>query len=173
MKSKKIYQIVVNIISWLFLGLFVTVLIITAVSNLNVIGGYKSLIVQSGSMEPTIMTGDVIIIAKAPTYLKNEVITFIDNEDQLTTHRIAEVTTVGSQAQYGTKGDANRDQDNDNVARSQVLGKVILTVPKLGYFLTFVRSPVGLVIFVGLPALLIIIDEIIKIIGAIKQKNVS
>jgi signal peptidase len=171
MKTKKnIFQILLNIFSWGFLGAFALMLIITAVSNLSVFGGYKSLIVQSGSMEPTIMTGDVVVIGKAIKYLTNDVITFNDEEGYITTHRIIEANNNV----YKTKGDANREQDSESVEESQVMGKVILTVPKLGYFITFVRSGKGLIIFVFIPAFLIVIDELIKIVITAKnKKNVS
>jgi len=158
-----IFQKFINIFAWIFLALFGVGLILTLAANLNVLGGYRLLIVQSGSMEPTIMTGDVIVIAKANTYQKNDVITFQDSQKSITTHRVYEAEEVGGEKLFTTKGDANRVQDNDVVSERLVMGKVILTIPKLGYFIYFLRSKIGFVIFLIIPACLIVIDEIINI----------
>lgn len=170
--EKNIFQKFLNIVSWLFLGAFLVALVFTAISNLNFSGGYKSLIVQSGSMEPSIMAGDVIIIAKESVYQKNDVVTFTDAEGYTTTHRIIDKTSNSNK--IVTQGDANRVQDNEEITQEQILGKVILTIPKLGFFLSFIRSGKGLLIFVFIPALLIVIDEISHIYKAVKEKkNVS
>jgi len=175
MKSNKnIFQILINIFSWIFIGVFLTVFAVTAAGNLNVLGEYKSLIVQSGSMEPSIMTGDVILVAKSLDYRINDVITFNDYEGSITTHRIAGITAQNSDVLFATKGDANREQDSENIPQDQIIGKVILTVPKLGYFISFVRSGTGMIIFIIVPAMLIVFDEIFKIINTVKEKkNVS
>lgn len=172
-KEKSFFQIFLNIISWLFLGVFVVALIFTAAGNLNVFGGYKSLIVQSGSMEPTIMTGDVVIVARSLSYQVNDVVTFNDSEGYITTHRIAKLEKEGEEQRFVTKGDANRVQDSENIIENQIMGKVILVVPKFGYFISFVRSFNGMIIFVFFPAFLIVVDELIKIVAAAKEKKNS
>jgi signal peptidase len=164
-------QNIINVFAWVFLGLFALGLILTVAANFNVLGGYRQLIVQSGSMEPTIMTGDIIVIGRSNIYQKNDVVTFRDSEKSITTHRIYEVDTVGGEKQFVTKGDANRVQDNNVVSEKEVMGKVILTVPKLGYFIFFLRSRMGIAIFLILPACLIVVDEIINIFKQLKTKK--
>ena len=44
----------------------------------------------------------------------------------------------------------------------------MFTVPYLGYVLDFAKRPIGFVLLVGVPALIIIFDEIGKIIREIK-----
>lgn len=166
-----VLQKLINIFAWVFLALFGIGLILTLVANFNSIGGYRQLIVQSGSMEPTIMTGDVIVIAKATSYQKNDVITFQDSEKSITTHRIYEVDEIGGEKQFITKGDANRAQDNNVVSANQIMGKVVLTIPRLGYFIFFLRSKIGVVIFLIIPACLIVVDEIINIIKQVQSKK--
>ena len=137
------FQRFINVFAWIFLTLFGIGLILTLLGNLNTLGGYKQLIVQSGSMEPTIMTGDVIVIAKAGTYQKNDVITFQDIDKGITTHRVDSVNDIGGEKQFVTKGDANRVQDSDIVSEKEIMGKLILTIPKLGFFISFLRSKIG------------------------------
>ena len=45
-------------------------------------------LVQSGSMEPSIMTGDIIVVKKYPEYKERETITFYDQNSKIITHRI-------------------------------------------------------------------------------------
>ena len=170
-KGMAIFQKLINIFAWVFLALFGIGLILTLAANLNVLGGYRHLIVQSGSMEPTIMTGDVIVIAKANDYQKNDVITFQDVEGEITTHRIDEVRKVDGGKEYMTKGDANRVQDNDVIFEREIMGKVVFTIPKLGYFIYFLRSKAGMVIFLIIPACLIVVDEVINIFKLIGSKK--
>jgi len=168
--KKNTFQLFLSFFSWIFLGGFVVVLLFTATSNLNFFGGYKSLIVQSGSMEPAIKTGDIILINKANYYQINDVVTYSDTESNINTHRIIE-NKNGLGGEFITKGDANRIEDSESVFIDQIMGKVVLIIPKLGYFITFVRSRNGLIIFVYIPALLIVADEVIKIVNASRKKN--
>lgn len=120
---------------------------------------YKSYVVQSGSMEPSIRVGDVIIIHKNPRYFKTEVITFKDEEQHTVTHRILETTETAFPV-YTTKGDANQAADTAEVPQKNVIGKVVLVVPKIGYAIQFIRTPWGLILTIIVPAILILSDEI-------------
>jgi signal peptidase I len=125
--------------------------------------------VISGSMSPAINTGDVVAIEKVNiSGLKaGDIITF-GHETTYTTHRIMNVTAEG----FLTKGDANEDPDISIVKREEVLGKVIFTIPYLGYLGAFVRTPIGFAIFILIPGALIIISEVLKIRGEVGKKKV-
>jgi len=135
-------------------------------SNTPVFSGYQSFLVQSGSMEPAIMTGDIIIIHPQETYLKNTVITFHGSEGRIVTHRIAEVTQKKSITHFSTKGDANRSQDEDEITQDKIIGSVWLVIPKLGYLVAFSKSLPGLLILVITPAALFILDALLKLKNA-------
>lgn len=162
-KPKSVFQKIRDIVAWVFLAIFAVGITTTILANVNLLGGYRPLIVQSGSMEPTIMTGDVIIIATPISYQVNDVITFLDPENGVITHRIVEVKNNALGKAYLTKGDANRTQDEGLVAEQQILGKTVLKIPRLGYFINFTRTAAGMIIFLIIPALLIVIDEIVTI----------
>jgi signal peptidase len=140
-------------------------------------GGLKIKVVKSGSMEPAIHTGAIVLIKKESAYNVGDMVTFgLDTKMQIpTTHRIVEITD-GPNPVYITKGDANEDPDQANTRFADIHGKVILTVPTLGFILDFARKPLGFGLIVGLPATLIILEEIGKIIREVKkmrQKNVT
>lgn len=149
-----------EIISWGLLIGFALLMGLTAMSNFSLLGKYRSFLVQSGSMEPSIMTGDIIITKTFDQYKNNDVITFEDDQQRRVTHRIIDNQDNN---QIITKGDANRSQDNKNINKNQIIGKVILVIPKLGYIVSFSKSLLGFLIFIIVPGILIIIDESVKI----------
>lgn len=130
-------------------------------------GNFSVKIVKSGSMEPAIKTGGIVVIRPNQSYGVGDVITFgKDTKTQIpTTHRIVEV--AGSS--FITKGDANDTVDPALVKKSDVRGKVIFSLPYVGFILDFARKPLGFILLVGLPASLVILDEIVKIWKEIRR----
>lgn len=167
---KYIAKFLINFLVWLALGIFALSLITSVLSGASLLGDKKFLLVQSGSMEPSIMTGDIIVISSARQYFKNDVITFRDSSRGIVTHRIVDITTTGQKSIISTKGDANRSLDSDTISSDQIMGKVVLTLPKLGYLVNFTRQPLGLLIFIVFPASVIIIEEITQVLRSKKTK---
>ena len=131
---------------------------------------WHTYVVQSGSMEPSIRTGDVVFIQKKPSYSETETITFKDSTKRTITHRIVSVNTDSDgQEYYQTKGDANQAQDSEVIGYKQVVGKVVWVVPKLGYAIQFGRTPWGLILFFIVPTIIILYDEIRAIAREVTQ----
>jgi len=129
-------------------------------------------IVQSGSMEPSIMTGGIVVLSPASAYQTGDVITFTDTTASIpTTHRIIETYVERGETWFVTKGDANESFDASPVAASAVLGKVFFTVPFVGFVLDFARQPIGFAFLIVLPALLIILGEMDKIVREIRGRR--
>jgi signal peptidase I len=129
-------------------------------------------IVQSGSMEPSIMTGGIVVLSPASAYQTGDVITFTDTTASIpTTHRIVETYVERGETWFVTKGDANESLDASPVAASAVLGKVFFTVPFVGFVLDFARQPIGFALLIVLPALLIILGEMDKIVREIRGRQ--
>ena len=55
--------------------------------------------------------------------------------------------------------------------KENVIGKVILTIPFIGYIGYFVRTPIGFILLIILPASLIIILEIRNIIKELRKNK--
>ncbi len=151
------------------LGVVAAMLILSVIPS----SPWKTFIVSSGSMEPKIKTGAVVLVVASDTYEVGDVITFgpYDKKKQPTTHRITEIKEEAGITYYSTKGDANEDPDMRLAKERDVIGKVLLSIPFLGYLLYFVRMPWGFAIVLGIPAGIIIYDEIKKIIKEVKKKN--
>lgn len=159
----KFIRFILSLIKWAVLvGITLLALYILS-SNFNIFGGYQPFLVQSGSMEPSIMTGDVVVIQSRGTYFINDVVTFrTGNNDRIVTHRIVAVDPAQAN-RYETKGDANRSGDEDSISDEQIIGKVVLVIPKLGYFVAFSKSSRGLIFILIIPAVILILDELVKI----------
>ncbi len=128
--------------------------------------GRKVLTVLSGSMEPLIHTGDVIIVrplAAEEAIGEGDIITFRTRgkADMLITHRVVGLVSLnGIPSAYVTKGDANDSEDLTAVAREQVVGRYEARVPYFGYLASFLRKPAGMILFVIIPGLILIAGEL-------------
>ncbi len=134
-------------------------------------GNIEIKIVKSGSMEPAIKTGSLVVIKPQTTaygaqYRLGEVITFgPDTAREIpTTHRVYEVMK-GSDGQftYRTKGDANEEQNPNITQEKDIIGKVVFSAPYAGYILDFAKKPLGFALLIGIPAAVIIFDELVVI----------
>jgi len=162
----KILKFFFEIVTWLILATIALMGLYIVTSNVNVFSGYRSFLVQSGSMEPAIMTGDIIMIHNQNNYIKNDVITFHGSDGRIVTHRIVEISQKNGNSYFLTKGDANRSEDEDSITQDQIIGKVSLVIPKLGYLVAFSKSLPGLIILAIFPAVLFILDELLKVKNA-------
>lgn len=127
--------------------------------------------VASGSMAPTIPLGAVVIVqpVETNTILPSDIITFQSPEipNSVVTHRVVEVTLSGGERAFRTQGDANDDPDLELVPASQVLGRVMLDLPYLGYLSQFIRTRQGWFLIVIVPAGILILMELISILKLI------
>jgi signal peptidase len=126
-------------------------------------------IVQSGSMMPAIKVGSVVVIMPRAPYEVGEIITFTSERmDMPVTHRVFAKTKEAGRTTYVTKGDANEEPDLSSVPERNVIGKVVLTIPYLGYIIDFARKPMGFTFLIGIPATLVILDELLVITGEVR-----
>lgn len=126
------------------------------------IGGDGSYVVLSGSMEPSISTGDIVIVDEVDprTIEEGDVITYGQSGTETpTTHRVVDVLDQDGAVAFQTQGDANDQPDSSPVPASAVHGKAILTIPYIGYIIGFVNTTIGFVTLVVIPFLLLIASE--------------
>jgi len=153
---------------WLILLALVLMAGVTVISALDFSDTWKLMAVQSGSMEPAIKTGSLVMIKKADDYQKEEVITYQNEQDSrvTATHRIVEI----KDGQFITKGDANNAVDTTAVPKNLILGKVTLVIPLLGYLISFIKTLPGLIILIIVPSTIIVYSEILNIKNEIIKK---
>ncbi|GEM_PF-2300404 len=134
------------------LAIGVVTLTFLLLSILPRLGVYTTLTVLSGSMEPAIKTGSVVVaLPVAPeTVVVGDVITVTSAEPPYATvtHRVYEVSRDGEGVLFKTKGDANQLPDPWNFYYTGPAGKIVLAIPYLGYVLAYSNSPLVRVVIV-------------------------
>lgn len=119
------------------------------------------------SMEPKIRDGDAIVIRPVgrSEIQRGDVITFGTEPGYLITHKVVgfENDTIITHGINLPKGDVER------VEYSQVVGELVLVIPKAGIILQYVNSGIGFVLLILLPASLIIFNEARKIRKELKK----
>lgn len=115
------------------------------------VGADHGFVILSGSMEPALSPGDVVIVSDTASVEVGDIITFSNGGSIPVTHRV-----VGVQdGQYVTKGDANGNPDTAPVAPGSVLGGVVYTIPLIGYVILWANTPTGQVALVLVPLFLL------------------
>ena len=127
--------------------------------------GGSSFTVMSGSMAPALRTGDVVVDQgiRAADAKVGDVVTFRDPEGshRLITHRVRRIRIgAGSVVSFVTRGDNSNAVQRWSVPASGSIGLVRARVPYLGYALWITRQPLGRLLFVVVPALLLAVSEI-------------
>jgi signal peptidase len=150
----------VRIFIWtvsIILGLIVAFLAFVFISP-----DYDLYIVRSGSMEPAINVGDMVLAGPVGTGgIKPGVIISYESGKNLITHRVLSFdgnTLI-------TKGDANKEQDPNPVRLSQVQSRYIFRIPYVGYVAGFLRTRPGWLLSIVLPSIVLvgfIVKDIIK-----------
>lgn len=129
--------------------------------------GRQSLTVLSGSMEPTISTGDVVVATPiAPMDARvGDVVTYKEpgGEGRLITHRVKTMRALEDKVRFTTQGDANDTGERWQVATTGQIARVTHRVPKLGFALGFLRDPNRRLFLIAIPALLLGMFELVRI----------
>ena len=130
--------------------------------------GVTPMVVLSGSMsgdaEDHIEAGDLIFVnrAEASELEVGDVIAFMEGKI-VVTHRIIDIQKdENNKYVFRTKGDANNAEDQRPVTEDNLVGIYKARIPKLGDFALFLQTPLGMVIFIGIPVFAFIIYDIIR-----------
>lgn len=106
---------------------------------------FGNFVVLTGSMEPSISPGDYITVVKTDVNKLEvgDVITYKFNGATVT-HKIVE---IGNDT-VTTQGTANNVAD-DPIDKSNIVGKYLFKIPKVGYIMSFLSSTAGLILIFG------------------------
>ena len=97
--------------------------------------GAKPTIISSGSMQPALEKGDMVLIehVELKDIEKGDIIQYEMGRIP-TVHRVKEIQTEeNGEILFITQGDANRKPDVEPVKPDQITGKVVFNIPKIGW----------------------------------------
>ncbi|MGG2016106.1 signal peptidase I SipW [Bacillus sp. S10(2024)] len=174
---KLVRKVISNIISFVLFTIMVVLAFVVISSKASggdpTVMGYQFKAVLSGSMEPTFLTGSVIAIEPTKDgskYKKGDVITFKEKDNKIVTHRIIDVKNINGKVAYETKGDNNNGPDLNPVLSENVIGKYAdITVPHVGYLLSYANSKAGAALLLVIPGVLLLGYSAVTIFGAIRS----
>lgn len=118
--------------------------------------GMKPFIIMTGSMEPNLNIGDMIISKKVSQgeIGVGDIITFSFNDGKDTiTHRINDIIEKDGEKLYQTKGDNNNSPDSELVKFDNIVGKVNYQIRGVGKVMSYIFTGTG-IIAIGLIILL-------------------
>jgi signal peptidase len=147
--------IIGTIITVMLLSVYTSIMMKINSEKISYVMGYKPLTVLSGSMDPYIKAGDMIIVKRVnPENIKvNDVITYIKDDNIFVTHRVVEKNIKEERLAFRTKGDINNVEDKNLVFSEKVVGISVFKIPYGGYFMQFMRSKKVLILIFFIMAL--------------------
>ena len=156
-----------NILKWVIISLALTLVVSSWWQRHNgaiqpMFMGWGAAVVQTGSMEPNVPVGTLIIIHEQDSYETGDVVTYIDYRNWSITHRVEFV----ADGLVSTRGDANEVSD-PLFDESAIVGKMVYQIEGVGKALDFVRQPVVIFVLVGLLIVCLLWD----VVAGIKAKN--
>jgi signal peptidase I len=172
LKSKDFFDDeIMKIMSALF-TVFIVFLILPIIATMVPTGPVKFQTITGSSMEPNIISSDIVVINTANTQpAVGDIVSYHyklpSSQIVSITHRVVKVVKEG----YITKGDALALQDNYVVAPKDVIGIMFFKVPFIGALIHFARTGKGLLIFVMFPAIILILQEVYEISGQLKYNK--
>ncbi len=187
---RKVIGIIGKIISWVLFAILLIAAIfllyyyvatkIYAAKGTGYEPKFSLYTIVSPSMTPNINVYDVVVDVKMdkPEDIKvGDVISFISTSSltpgKNITHRVIAITEDSDgNVCYKTKGDYNAVADDSCAKFNNILGKVFFKIPQLGRVQRLLASRAGWLLFIIIPALYVIIKDILKItkLSAINDK---
>lgn len=122
--------------------------------NINLFG-YRPYIVLSGSMEPNLQVGDMVIIKQVDEAQVEvgDIITFEDENGATITHRVVDIIIKDGKKLYQTKGDNNNSCDVGLISIENIKGKYNFKIPKIGKIIAQIITPTGLMLIILIVAI--------------------
>ncbi len=149
-KINKIVKIIIYPIMFFIIFCALTILyqkIIKREENVNLLG-YRLYIVSSGSMQPNLEIGDIVVAKETneENINNNDIITFVDESGNTITHRVIDTIIKDGKKYYQTRGDNNNSNDVGLVAIENIKGKYAFKIENVGTIISQIITPTGLML---------------------------
>lgn len=159
----KILGILGKTVLWSIIAILIIILIRALVFKKYDVFGYRFYLIMSGSMEPTINVSDAVITKEIDNPQEGDIIAF-QYGSSITVHRIIKTYTQETgEKLYQTQGDNNNAIDSGLRNKSDIKGKVIYRVPKVGDAIIFIQRNIViiLILIVGIAIIITLVRRLI------------
>ena len=170
--GKRILNTIVNVVLVIAIALAAlctyTSYVASSGNGVPSILGIRMFSIQTESMYPTLMPGDLIFdtaVKDAGELRNGDIITYwtvINGERVLNTHRIEQIYDGGGYLIFSTKGDNNTTADPLTVHESEVVGKYSFRVESLGKVFDYLQTSTGFLIVVVVPVFLFFLFHLVQ-----------
>ena len=126
--------------------------------------GIESYTILSGSMEPVLQIGDIVLVDTKDQDIKSDDIIAFTAGNQVVIHRVVEADT---QDEYVTKGDANDEVDFDPVQKEEIIGTAKTRLRRWKWIWIFFHSNLRFAAVIGLVFLNLLTEEFEKVDGGV------
>lgn len=130
--------------------------------------GVRVFSIQTESMYPTLLPGDLMIgtaVKDTKELVPGDIITYwtvINGERVLNTHRIHEIYDGGGFLIFATKGDNNTAADALTVHESEVVAQYSTRIGGLGKVLDYLQTSTGFLLVVVIPVFLFFLFHLVQ-----------
>jgi len=141
--------------NWALFGVAAILLVLVAAAVLPVFMGNRTLVILSGSMDPSIPIGAAITaqpVASQDLQIGDVIVFSRDADSQVPiVHRIVDIRDEDGRLHYTTRGDANGSADMTEITLPATAWRVGYNVPLAGYVIAFAASPPGILSMILIP----------------------
>ena len=170
MKCKWFFSLInICAVALIVLSLFVLLTVVmTPSGQVPQVMGFSILQVLTGSMEPVIPEGSMLLIQKTdPAALQpGDIISFFSPDPMLegavNTHRVVRIEKENGRIQFITKGDANVIEDAYPTDGSALVGRVVFKSYGLGKTVSLLSNPLVFGTIILLPLMFILLMNLYR-----------
>lgn len=146
MKRIRRWLSIARLIDVLLVAFVAAVVATAAVDALLPITGHPVVVITGRSMAPAIAIGSAVVedSVAGGTLAPGDVASFRLESGAIVTHRVTRTVQLPDATLHETKGDANPSPDPVLLSSQAVLGRVLFSVPFLGYLIWLLHLPSGI-----------------------------
>ncbi|PKK95893.1 MAG: signal peptidase I [Tenericutes bacterium HGW-Tenericutes-4] len=183
-KQSKVFKTIDKIISFILIAFIVIAgfssLFFTyhkAQNKIVNIFGYSVYYVVTGSMEPYLEVGDVLLIKKtaAENIDEQDIITYQTTQGVLSgnfiTHRVIKKNYVGENIVFVTKGDANSVADTEIITEQKIKGVFVRKIAIIKFLMSILSNVWNFLIFIILPLVVSLAMQLVDVVVQIRKKK--
>ena len=149
----------------LIINLYIITIHLALKNDLPKVFGFAQIIIQSGSMQPAMDVGDMLIIREMDNYQKGDIVTFREGK-VLITHKI--ISIDDNTKRVVTQGNKNNVAD-EPITMTQIEGKVFLRIKNVGDFIVLLKTPMGIFLMTLMVIVLVEYPYMLDKIKALKK----